>query len=133
MNAECDAAQYPANTNITFHTIPNDSFGSGIGFTGGDSILLQPGFYLVHLSAVQIDISTINSAGVHMFVPLNGGDAVFSSISWALILSPTPSFVSASIAGDRLVHVLAPNTTIQFQTRSLLGINGCELVIMQVQ
>src|SRR5882672_6455215 len=72
-------------------------FGSGIGFNGGTSIVLQPGVYNVHLSAEAMNVSTPGTFGVRISV--TGGSASFSNVDWATNLLADGT---SSMGGDKL-------------------------------
>jgi len=134
--AACGELPLAALAPIEFLSGLNQQFGSGIGLGGGGhSIVLQPGFYHVHLSAERIAITPGTDSQpqgfVQMVVPPNGGSAAFLPVNWLMNVLPDSS---ASIGGDQLVLVRSPYTTIQFSSNLAVTFAGsCRLLIMQIQ
>jgi len=134
-----DTQQVPGGGFLNF--IPGVSnFGVGISFSGGQvtSILLQPGFYNLHLSGFGFGVSN-NPFPIILAAMDQPGGSTPGSL-WFTTASVTPGRVDIE-GGDRLVSVTAPNTTLEFiVTGTLSGgslstptFGFCQLIITKLQ
>jgi hypothetical protein len=115
------------------------SFGSGVTYAGGTSFLLQPGIYLVHLSADEILLNADGGATLVVQMVLNGSPFLANKWIAETFVATQPGF--ATFAGDELVQVTALNTTVEFTVTLLsnapvslarLG-NGCRIIFTRLQ
>jgi len=118
------------------------SFGTTIGANQlGQSIVLQPGVYLVHLDAPYVlwslpdflsGLQALPQLDIHVFNP--SGDSAFSY--FGQVFQTPPNQGSTIMGGDRLVRVTGPNTTARFIVGGSLPLTfdgGCTVVIIQLQ
>jgi collagen triple helix repeat protein len=115
------------------------SFGSGIGYSGGTSFLLQPGIYLVHLSADEILLNADGGSGVSLEVQMRLGGSLAGD--WRVSIPAPAQSGEVLFAGDELMQVTAANTTVQFPVTLFSGnnitlarlANGCRIIFTRLQ
>ena len=123
---------------------PFVSFGTSIFASGGPSFRLDTGIYQVHLSADWVhDIdggdfeSIVLLLDGQLLAPTVGLGAPPKQGTWGINKTPVVGGLpNAHVAGDQLVRVLNPNTTLQLKplfSGSLIFDLGCRLVITKLQ
>jgi hypothetical protein len=116
------------------------NFGSGINYTNGtNTFMLQPGIYLVHLSAIAHQIFAANQSGfATMFVLVRVNGIQADGIGGAGVLSPgsTSSAAILPVIGDVLLQISGANTIVGFEV--LIGNStslpvGCRIIFTRLQ
>jgi hypothetical protein len=116
------------------------SFGSsGVSYANGDTFVLQPGIYLLHLSVDDFQWDTFSGQSrtnpVEIFVNANLFDSFVGS---SVANTGGVGEATLQVAGDKLLRVDAPNTTVGFQAAQVLNLlgrlqNGCRIIFTRLQ